>query len=171
MQRATQTSGNLVAKYWYDAENRRIRKEVAQEDTIVNYFLDGMNEIQESGACTGVVLHQWVHGPMLDELLVQDYPLPPWLADVASHCVMEPANVSTSDQMVCANAGYGTLLFGGTPPCTGPCTEALFAGISPDPVPNTGLLKATTKCTPCLDMVTGQLNGGTRPSNRTLFGV
>ncbi|MCA1819118.1 MAG: hypothetical protein LC620_03560, partial [Halobacteriales archaeon] len=53
-------TGNLVAKYWYDAENRRIRKEVAQEDTIVNYFLDGMNEIQESGACTGVAVRQWV---------------------------------------------------------------------------------------------------------------
>jgi hypothetical protein len=54
------TPDEIVAKYWYDAENRRVRKQTFQDQSMVDYYVDGMREIQETATCTGIPLRQYV---------------------------------------------------------------------------------------------------------------
>jgi len=64
---------------------RRARQDTPLTGEVVRFFSDGPREVQES-TCTGVALRQFVHGCVLDELILVDQAFPAPVERVISQC-------------------------------------------------------------------------------------
>jgi RHS repeat-associated protein len=155
------TPDEIVAKYWYDAENRRIRKQTFQDQSMVDYYIDGMREIQETPTCTGIPLRQYVHGPILDEVLVRDELLPDYVAGLVSKCNTRSVNDNFIDSLAeCANASITPFVLTGT---CGPCEFDANVTLS---------ASMDSACSICAQHVTSLVaayEGGPTPSCLTCF--
>ncbi len=150
------TTGDLIATYWYDAENRRIRKEVAATNDVTEFILDGMHEIQETGACTHLAYRQYIYGREVDELIAIDRPLSPILEPLALKCddtVVQPgchASVAVSQPPV------PDQLYSRNVPCNLGCDIDVNVGI----IDATALATWAATCIPCAAGLPAQVSTG-----------
>lgn len=151
LRQVTTPTGALLAKYDYDAENRRVRIQGADLD-VKDLVMDGSNVVQETDPCTGLALRQFIHGPGVDEHLAMDDVLAPWLSQLKNNCedygvILPPECLDDAPpELDCEALVPCDVLMLGVD-CNG-CKFRLLAGAAPV----VGYGKAELTCGVCLNL-------------------